>query len=39
VLPVTEKLSAVTMRNHLLEVAERMEQELGEQRPRLIEGL
>ena len=38
VLPVNEKLSAVTMRNHLLEVAERMEQELGEERPCLIEG-
>jgi hypothetical protein len=36
--PVSEKLSAVTMRNHLLEVAERMEQELGEERPSLIEG-
>ena len=39
VLPVDEKLSAVTIRNHLFAVAERMEQELGEQRPRLIEGL
>jgi len=38
VLPVNEKLSAVTMRNHLLEVGERMEQELGEERPCLIEG-
>ena len=38
VLPVNEKLSAVTMRNHLLEVAERMEQELGEERPCLMEG-
>ena len=38
VLPVNEKLSAVTMRNHLFEVAERMEQELGEERPCLIEG-
>ena len=38
VLPVNEKLSAVTMRNHLLEVAERIEQELGEERPCLIEG-
>ena len=37
VLPVNEKLS-VMMRNHLLEVAERMEQELGEERPCLIEG-
>jgi hypothetical protein len=38
VLPVNEKLSAVTIRNHLFEVAERMEQELGEERPSLIEG-
>jgi len=38
VLPVNEKLSAVTIRNHLFEVAERMEQELGEERPCLIEG-
>ena len=38
VLPVNEKLSAVTMRNHLLEVAERMEQELGEERSCVIEG-
>ena len=29
VLPVNEKLGAVTMRNHLFEVAERMEQEWG----------
>src|SRR5215472_13283094 len=39
VLPVNEKLSAVTMRNHLFAVAKRMEQELGEERPSLIEGL
>jgi hypothetical protein len=38
VLPVNEKLSAVTIRNHLFEVAERMEKELGEERPSLIEG-
>jgi hypothetical protein len=38
VLPVNEKLSAVTMRNHLFAVAERMEQELGEERRWLIEG-
>src|SRR4029453_8965573 len=38
VLPVNEKLSAVTIRNHLFEVAERMERELGEERPSLIEG-
>ena len=38
VLPVNEKLSAVTMRHHLFAVAERMEQELGEERPCLIEG-
>jgi hypothetical protein len=38
VLPVNEKLSAVTIRNHLFEVAERMERELGEERPCLIEG-
>ena len=33
VLPVNEKLSAVTLRNHLFEV-----QELGEERPCLIDG-
>jgi len=38
VLPVNEKLSAVTMRHHRFEVAERMEQELGEERPCLMEG-
>jgi hypothetical protein len=38
VLPVNEKLSAVTIRNHLFAVAERMERELGEERPSLIEG-
>jgi hypothetical protein len=31
VLPVDEKLNAVTIRNHLFAVAERMEQELGEE--------
>jgi hypothetical protein len=38
VLPVNEKLSAVTMRNHLFAVGEGMEQELGEERRSLIEG-
>lgn len=38
VLPVNEKLSAVTIRNHLFEVAERMEKELGEERLSLLEG-
>jgi len=38
VLPVNEKLSPVTLRNHLFEVAERMEKELGEERLSLIEG-
>jgi hypothetical protein len=37
VLPVDEKLNAVTIRNHLFAVAERIEQELGEERPCLIE--
>jgi len=38
VLPVDEKLSAVTIRNHLFAVAERIENELGEERPCLLEG-
>jgi len=38
VLPVDEKLNAVTIRNHLFQVAERLEEELGEERPCLIEG-
>jgi len=38
VLPVDEKLNAVTIRNHLFQVAERLEGELGEERPSLIEG-
>jgi len=38
VLPVNEKLSAVTIRNHLFEVAERLEKKLGDERPSLIEG-
>ena len=38
VLPVDQKLSAVTIRNHLFEVAERMENELGQERSCLIEG-
>jgi hypothetical protein len=38
VLPVDEKLSAVTIRNHLFAVAERIEKELGEERACLIEG-
>ena len=33
-----QKLSAVTIRNHLFEVAERMENELGQERSCLIEG-
>ncbi len=37
-LPIDEKLNAVTIRNHMLAVAERMEQELGEERPIYIEG-
>ena len=38
VLPVDEKLNAVTIRNHLFQVAERLEEKLGEERPCLIEG-
>ncbi len=38
VLPVDEKLNGVTIRNHLFQVAERMEEELGEERPCLFEG-
>jgi hypothetical protein len=38
VLPVDEKVNAVTIRNHLFQVAERLEEELGEERPCLIEG-
>jgi hypothetical protein len=38
VLPVHEQLNAETMRQHMFEVAERLEQELGEERPSLIEG-
>jgi hypothetical protein len=38
VLPVDEKLSAVTIRNHLFQVAERMERELGEERPVYVDG-
>jgi hypothetical protein len=38
VLPLNEKLSAATIRHHLFAVAERMEQELGEERPSLIDG-
>jgi hypothetical protein len=38
VLPVDEKLSAVTIRNHLFAIGERIEKELGEELPRLIEG-
>ena len=37
-LPVNQKLSAVTMRHHLFAVGEGMEQELGEERRSLIEG-
>jgi hypothetical protein len=36
VLPVDEKLSAVTIRNHLFAVAERIEKELREERPCLL---
>ena len=38
VLPVDEKHNAATIRNHLFQVAERLEGELGEERPRLMEG-
>ena len=38
VLPVNQKLRAVTMRHHLFAVGEGMEQELGEERRSLIEG-
>ncbi len=38
VLPVDEKLNDVTIRNHVLKVAARMEQALGEERYALIEG-
>ena len=38
VLPVDEKLNAGTIRNHLFQIAERMERELGDERPCLIEG-
>jgi hypothetical protein len=38
VLPIDEKLHVVTIRNHLFAVAERMEQELGEELPCWIEG-
>ncbi len=38
VLPVDEKLNAETTRQHLFQVAERIEGELGEERPYLMEG-
>ncbi len=38
VLPIADTLSAVTIRNHLLETAARMEAELGEEKPVLFEG-
>lgn len=38
VLPAAETLNAVTIRNHLLETAERMEAELGEEKPVLFDG-
>jgi hypothetical protein len=38
VLPMDEKLNDVTLRNHVLKVAERMEQALGEERGSFIEG-
>jgi hypothetical protein len=37
-LPVDEKLNDVTIRNHMLQVADRMEQALGEERPVFIDG-
>jgi hypothetical protein len=37
-LPVDEKLNDVTIRNHVLHVAERMEQALSEERPAFIDG-
>jgi len=37
-LPVDEKLNDVTIRNHLFQIAERMEQALGDERPVYIEG-
>jgi hypothetical protein len=36
-LPVDEKLNDVTIRNHLFQVADRMEQALGEERPVFID--
>ena len=38
VLPVDEKLNAETMRQHLFQVAQRIEGELGDERPCLIAG-
>jgi hypothetical protein len=38
VLPVNEKLNAETMRQHLFQAAERMEEELGDERPCMMEG-
>jgi len=38
VLPVDEKLNATTIRNHLLAVAERIDEELGEEAVSFIEG-
>ncbi|GGO83985.1 hypothetical protein GCM10011348_29180 [Marinobacterium nitratireducens] len=38
VLPLDEQLNAITLRNHLLQVAERMEQALGEEQGCFIEG-
>ena len=38
VMPVDEKLNDVTIRNHLFQVAERMEQALGEEQGNFIDG-
>jgi len=38
VLPIDEKLNAVTIRNHLFEVAERLEHTLGDEKVSFIEG-
>ena len=37
-LPIDEKLSDVSIRNHVFQVAERMERELDEERPMFIDG-
>jgi hypothetical protein len=38
VLPTRDTLNAVTIRNHLLETAARMDAELGEEKPVFFEG-